>query len=158
MSNNLQINQAKDINHNISYNNNNSHKKPNNNHNHNPSKIPTYYELTTIRGNIVSDVFLKRKNKERLEFRIIVKKSNSQPNQENYNQSNQSNYANHSKFFQVVVFNQDLLQHIKEASKYNRYRKGVNISIQGEVVAEIQNNRPMIKIIATRIKTNITNQ
>ena len=121
------------------------------------------YELITIKGNIGSDITLKTKQKERLEFQVAVNK---------YDKKNNITTA---KWFKVVVFNQKLVEEIKNNTQ--TYKKGVNIEIQGEtagwlsptkgsraklenkelaseIVAENYKGKPVLKIIARKVALN----
>jgi single-stranded DNA-binding protein len=99
------------------------------------------YELITIKGNIGSDITLKTKQKERLEFQVAVNK---------YDKKTKITTA---KWFKVVVFNQNIVDEIKNNTQ--TFKKGVNIEIQGEVVAENYKNKPILKIIARKVLLNI---
>ena len=98
------------------------------------------YESTTIIGNIGSDILLKTKNKERLEFSVAVNKFNKQTKETT------------AKWFKIIVFEDELIVNIKTSPIF--YKKGTNIKVRGEIQATIHNNKPIFQIIAKQISLN----
>ena len=74
-------------------NNINNSYSNNNNHNNNNQKQIFSYESTTIIGNIGSDIVLKTKNKERIEFSVAVNKL-----------LNKQTKETKTKWFNIIVF------------------------------------------------------
>lgn len=98
------------------------------------------FENIVIKGNIGSDVSLKTKTKERIEFSVAV------------NKLNKSSNTKTTKWFKIIAFNETIVSAIKNNSDY---KKGANVEIHGEIQAEIYNNKPILKIIARQIALNI---
>lgn len=98
------------------------------------------FESITIKGNIGSDILLKTKSKERLEFFVAVNKFNKQTEEKT------------AKWFKVVVFDDELIVTIKNNTQF--YKKGSNIKIRGEIQAEIYQDKPLLKIIARQVAPN----
>lgn len=111
----------------------------NNNINNNNQKHFYNYENVTIKGNIGSDVHLKTKNKERIEFQVAVNKYDKRTNTTN------------PKWFQVIAFNENLISTIKQNPQY---KKGTNVEIEGEIRADVYKNKPILKIIARKVSLN----
>ncbi len=99
------------------------------------------FESITIKGNIGSDILLKTKAKERLEFFVAVNK---------YNKETQKKTA---KWFKVVVFDDELIVTIKNNTQF--YKRGTNIKVRGEIQAETYKDKTTLKIIARQIGLNI---
>ena len=124
------------------YKSNNYNSTNNSNNNNSNSNKPHFnFENIVIKGNIGSDVFLKTKARERIEFSLAV------------NKFNKSTKAKTTKWFKIVVFNDALISTIKNNADY---KKGANVEIHGEILAEIYNNKPILKIIARKIALNIS--
>ena len=100
------------------------------------------FESITIKGNIGSDIHLKTKSKERLEFFVAVNKFNKQTEKKT------------AKWFKVVVFDDELIVTIKNNTQF--YKKGVNIKVRCEIQAEIYKDKPLLKIIARQVAPNIS--
>jgi single-stranded DNA-binding protein len=98
------------------------------------------YELLTIKGNIGTDITLKTKQKERLEFQVAVNK---------YDKKTKTTTA---KWFKVVVFNDEILTAIKSCPML--YKRGTNVAIEGEITAEVYNGKSSLKIIARKVSLN----
>ena len=98
------------------------------------------FENIVIKGNIGSDVSLKTKTKERIEFSVAV------------NKLNKSSNTKTTKWFKIIAFNETIVSAIKNNSDY---KKGANVEIHGEIQAEIYNNKPILKIIARQVALNI---
>jgi len=120
-----------------SYNSNNH----SNNHNSALNKPQFNFENITIKGNIGSDIFLKTKARERIEFCVAVNKFNKSTN------------AKTTKWFRIIAFDESVILEVKNNSQY---KKGANVEISGEVMAEIYQDKPILKIIARKIAPNIT--
>lgn len=97
------------------------------------------YENVIIKGNIGSDVYLKTKNKERIEFQVAVNKYDKRTN------------TTTPKWFQVIAFNENLISTIKQNPQY---KKGTNVEIEGEIRADVYKNKPILKIIARKVSLN----
>ena len=91
------------------------------------------FEYLTVIGNIGSDIKTKTKNKERLEFSVAVNKTNL------------------TKWFNIVVFNPEIISQIKQDKNFT---KGANIRVHGEVSAELYNDKPYLKILAHTVSLN----
>jgi single-stranded DNA-binding protein len=100
------------------------------------------YELLTIKGNIGSDITLKTKQKERLEFQVAVNK---------YDKKTKTKTKT-AKWFKVVVFNDEILTAIKSCPML--YKRGTNVAIEGEITAEVYNGKSTLKIIARKVSLN----
>lgn len=98
------------------------------------------FENITIKGNIGSEISLKTKNKERVEFCVAVNKFGKAKDKKS------------TKWFKIVAFKEDVVEAIKNNSAY---KKGANVEIHGEILAEIYNGKPILKIIARKIALNI---
>ena len=98
------------------------------------------FENIVIKGNIGSDVLLKTKNKERVEFSVAVNKFNKATGQVN------------TKWFSVIAFDENVVSSLKNNPDY---KKGANVEIHGEVLAEIYRNKPVLKLIARQVALNI---
>ena len=98
------------------------------------------YENVIIKGNIGSDITLKTKTNERLEFQVAVNK---------YNKKTKLKTA---KWFKVIVFNDELIVTIKNNTQF--YKRGTNVAIEGEIISEVYNNKPILKIIARKVSLN----
>ena len=99
------------------------------------------FESITIKGNIGSDILLKTKAKERLEFFVAVNKFNKETNKKT------------AKWFKVVVFDEEILTAIKSCPML--YKRGTNIKVRGEIQAETYKDKTTLKIIARQIALNI---
>ena len=99
------------------------------------------YESTTIIGNIGTDISLKTKNKERIEFSVAVNKL-----------INKQTKETKTKWFNIVVFEDELLVNIKNNTQF--YKKGANVKVKGEIKANVYNNKPVFQIIAKKISLN----
>ena len=97
------------------------------------------YENVIIKGNIGSDVYLKTKNKERIEFQVAVNKYDKRTN------------TTTPKWFQVIAFNENLISTIKQNPQY---KKGTNVEVEGEIRADVYKNKPILKIIARKVSLN----
>ena len=97
-------------------------------------------ESITIKGNIGSDILLKTKAKERLEFSVAVNKFNKETNKKT------------AKWFKIVVFDDELIVTIKNNTQF--YKRGTNIKVRGEIQAETYKGKPLLKIIARQIALN----
>ena len=97
------------------------------------------YENVIIKGNIGSDVYLKTKNKERIEFQVAVNKYDKRTN------------TTTPKWFQIIAFNETLISTIKQNPQY---KKGTNVEIEGEIRADVYKNKPILKIIARKVSLN----
>ena len=111
----------------------------NQNINNNNQKHFYNYENVIIKGNIGSDVYLKTKNKERIEFQVAVNKYDKRTN------------TTTPKWFQVIAFNETLISTIKQNPQY---KKGVNVEIEGEIRADIYKDKVILKIIARKVSLN----
>jgi single-stranded DNA-binding protein len=98
------------------------------------------FENLIIKGNIGSDVLLKTKTKERIEFSVAV------------NKFNKVSGKTITKWFSVIVFDDKVISAIKNNSDY---KKGANVEIHGEVVADVYRDKPILKLIARQIALNI---
>ncbi len=109
--------------------------------NNNINNIKHFYnfESVTIKGNIGSDIYLKTKNKERIEFQVAVNKYDKRTNTAT------------PKWFQVIAFGENLISTIKQNPQY---KKGANVSIEGEIRADIHKEKVILKIIASKVSLN----
>jgi hypothetical protein len=98
------------------------------------------FENIIIKGNIGSDVFLKTKIRERVEFSVAVNKLNKLTN------------SQVTKWFKIIAFDETIVSAIKNNPDY---KKGANVEIHGEISAEIYKNKPVLKIIARQVALNI---
>ncbi len=110
-----------------------------NNNINNNNKHFYNYENVIIKGNIGSDVYLKTKIKERIEFQVAVNKCDKRTN------------TTTPKWFQVIAFNENIISTIKQNPKY---KKGTNVEIEGEIRADVYKNKPILKIIARKVSLN----
>jgi single-stranded DNA-binding protein len=97
------------------------------------------FESITINGYVASDILLKVKTKERLEFFVIVNK-----------QSN-GNHSKKAKWFKVVIFDEELVLMVKNNLQF--YKKGTNVEIQGEIEFETYKQKPLFKVLARSTKS-----
>jgi hypothetical protein len=98
------------------------------------------FENIIIKGNIGSDIILKTKTKERVEFSIAVNKFNKQRG------------TKETKWFKIISFEDVVISAIKNNSDF---KKGANVEIHGEVLAEIFKQKAILKILARQIILNI---
>ena len=98
------------------------------------------FEKIIIKGNIGSDISLKTKNKERVEFSVAV------------NKWNKITKDTKTKWFNIISFDDTVISAIKNNKDY---KKGANVEIHGEVQAEIYKDKPILKIIAKQIAFNV---
>ena len=98
------------------------------------------FENITIKGNIGSDILLKTKNKERVEFSVAVNKFNKETKDQT------------TKWFKIVAFKEDVVGAVKNNSGY---KKGANVQVNGKILAEVYKGKPILKIVADQIALNI---
>ena len=98
------------------------------------------FENIVIKGNIGSDITLKTKTKERIEFSVAVNRFNKQRG------------SQETKWFKIISFEDVVISAIKNNSDF---KKGANVEIHGEVLAEIFKEKAILKIIARQVALNI---
>ena len=98
------------------------------------------FENIVIKGNVGSDVLLKTKTRERVEFSVAV------------NKFNKSTGKTTTKWFKVIGFNETVVSSLKNNPDF---KKGANVEIHGEVIAEIYKDKPVLKLIARQVALNI---
>jgi uncharacterized protein YjcR len=108
--------------------------------NTNTTKHYFNFENIVIKGNIGSDISLKTKTKERVEFSVAVNKFNKQKG------------LSETKWFKIISFEDSVILAIKNNSDY---KKGTNVEIHGEVLPAIFKEKAILKIVARQISFNI---
>ena len=89
------------------------------------------FESVTIKGNIGSDVYLKTKNKERIEFQVAVNKYDKRTNTAT------------PKWFQVIAFGENLISTIKQNPQYKMGSPQDPYSYNGALQSKGTNFRPL---------------